>query len=70
MKEFSVIFESTFLYEVEIIKSKLLSEGIECSINNEFVNNVAVMPMSNFYQLIVKTEDLEQAKEIIEKPSL
>lgn len=37
------IFESGFLYEVEIMKSKLSSEGIESYIKNEYVNNVAVI---------------------------
>ncbi|WP_367997944.1 hypothetical protein [Riemerella columbina] len=39
------IYESSYLYEIEIIKTKLASEGIESYIQNEYVNNVAVMPI-------------------------
>ncbi|MCQ4156279.1 hypothetical protein PG294_11780 [Riemerella anatipestifer] len=37
------IFDSGFLYEVEIMKSKLLSEGIESYIKNEYVNPLCIM---------------------------
>ncbi|MDY3363299.1 DUF2007 domain-containing protein [Riemerella anatipestifer] len=61
------IFESGFLYEVEIMKSKLLSEGIESYIKNEYVNNVAVMPVNQNYILVVDESLADQAKEILDR---
>ncbi|MBT0552425.1 putative signal transducing protein [Riemerella anatipestifer] len=61
------IFESGFLYEVEIMKSKLLSEGIESYIKNEYVNNVAVMPVNQNYILVVDESLADQAREILDR---
>ncbi|USL95233.1 DUF2007 domain-containing protein [Riemerella anatipestifer] len=61
------IFESGFLYEVEIMKSKLSSEGIESYIKNEYVNNVAVMPVNQNYILVVDESLADQAKEILDR---
>ncbi|ADQ81496.1 DUF2007 domain-containing protein [Riemerella anatipestifer] len=61
------IFESGFLYEVEIMKSKLLSEGIESYIKNEYVNNVAVMPVNQNYILMVDESNADQAREILDR---
>ncbi|MBT0574222.1 DUF2007 domain-containing protein [Riemerella anatipestifer] len=61
------IFDSGFLYEVEIMKSKLLSEGIESYIKNEYVNNVAVMPVNQNYILVVDESLADQAREILDR---
>ncbi|MDY3382122.1 DUF2007 domain-containing protein [Riemerella anatipestifer] len=61
------IFESGFLYEVEIMKSKLLSEGIESYIKNEYVNNVAVMPVNQNYILMVDESNADRAREILDR---
>lgn len=66
MIQFTRIFESYFLYEVEIRKAKLASEGIESYIKNEFINNVALMPVNQFYILYVNAEDAAAAAEILE----
>ncbi|MDY3528732.1 DUF2007 domain-containing protein [Riemerella anatipestifer] len=61
------IFESGFLYEVEIVKSKLSSEGIESYIKNEYVNNVAVMPVNQNYILVVDESMADRAREILDR---
>ncbi|AFR36336.1 putative signal transducing protein [Riemerella anatipestifer] len=61
------IFESGFLYEVEIMKSKLSSEGIESYIKNEYVNNVAVMPVNQNYILVVDESMADRAREILDR---
>ncbi|WP_177205408.1 hypothetical protein [Halpernia frigidisoli] len=35
------ILQSSFLYEIELLKSKLSSRNIDSFIENEFINNVA-----------------------------
>ncbi len=67
MLEFVRIFESYYLYEVEIMKTKLASRGIESYVKNEFINNVALMPVNQFYILYVKSEDSETAEKIIKE---
>ncbi len=67
MLEFVRIFESYYLYEVEIMKTKLASRGIESYIKNEFINNVALMPVNQFYILYVKSEDSETAEKVIKE---
>ncbi|MBO4232849.1 DUF2007 domain-containing protein [Riemerella anatipestifer] len=61
------IFESGFLYGVEIMKSKLSSEGIESYIKNEYVNNVAVMPVNQNYILVVDESMADRAREILDR---
>lgn len=60
-----IVAQSTILIELEILKSKLASEGIHSYLKNEFVNNVAVMPINQDYFLLVDEKDLEKALEII-----
>lgn len=60
-----VVAQSTILVELEIIKSKLASEGIESYLKNEFVNNVVVMPINQDYFLLVDEKDYEEAVNII-----
>ncbi len=67
MLEFVRIFESYYLYEVEIMKTKLASRGIESYVKNEFINNVALMPVNQFYILYVKSEDSETAEKVIKE---
>ncbi len=67
MLEFVPIFESYYLYEVEIMKTKLASRGIESYVKNEFINNVALMPVNQFYILYVKSEDSETAEKVIKE---
>lgn len=65
MAEFTMIYESSYLYELQVKKSRLESEGIFSYIKNEYVNNVAVMPLTELYFLCVSAEDAERAREII-----
>ncbi|GEM_PF-3577475 len=67
MIEFIRIFESYYLYEVEIMKTKLASRGIESYIKNEFINNVALMPVNQFYILYVKSKILNWRKVLLMK---
>lgn len=65
MAEFTMIFESSYLYELQVKKSRLESEGIFSYIKNEYVNNVAVMSLTELYQLWVNTSDAQQAMAIL-----
>lgn len=65
MLEFTMIYESSYLYELQVKKSKLESEGIFSYIKNEYVNNVAVMSLTELYQLWVNTPDAQQAIAIL-----
>ena len=67
MSDFIRIFESYYLFEVEIMKSKLASRGIESFIKNEFINNVALMPVNQFYILYVNEIDAENSEKIIQE---
>ena len=58
------LLQSSFLYEIELLKSKLASRNIESYIKNEFVNNVAVFPINQNYELLVNENDFEKAIEI------
>ena len=60
-----VVAQSTILVELEILKAKSASEGINSYLKNEYVNNVVVMPINQDYFLLVSDEDFEKAKEII-----
>ena len=63
-----VIAQSNILVEIEILKAKLASEGIQSFIQNEFVNNVVVMPINQDYFLLVNDNDYENAAEILNNP--
>ena len=63
-----VIAQSSILVEIEILKAKLASEGIQSFIQNEFVNNVVVMPINQDYFLLVTDNDYENAAEILNNP--
>ncbi len=65
MAEFTMIYESSYLYELQVKKSRLESEGIFSYIKNEYVNNVAVMSLTEQYQLWVNTSDAQQAMAIL-----
>ncbi|AQX05938.1 hypothetical protein BAX97_10440 [Elizabethkingia meningoseptica] len=69
MNEFVRIYQSNILFQVEIIKGKLTSEGIESYIKNEFVNNLAVMPINQDYILYVAEKDAAAAERIIRETS-
>lgn len=66
MVEFVRVYESYYLYQVEIVKSKLASENIESYIKNEFLNNIVLMPVNQFYILYVNKNDAKRAFEIID----
>lgn len=66
MAEFVRVFESYFLYEVEIIKSKLAANEIDGYIKNSLINNVVLMPINQFYILYVNEKDAEMAYRIID----
>lgn len=58
------LIQSAYLYEIDLLKSKLASRNIESYIKNEFVNNVAVFPMTQNYELLVNENDFDKAVEI------
>lgn len=59
------IFQSSYLYEIELAKSKLAAYNIPSHIKNEFVNNIAVFPISQNYYLMVNERDLSEAEKIL-----
>ena len=67
MKEFITILTFTFPHEMEIVRGRLESEGIECNVLDEFTVQV-----HNFYsqaiggiKLQVKKDDLPKALEVL-----
>ena len=46
------VFQSSYLYEIELAKTKLASRDIPSYIKNEYVNNIAVFPISQNYFLL------------------
>ena len=65
MSELVPIFQSSYLYEIELAKTKLASRDIPSHIKNEYVNNVAVFPISQNYFLLVNQHDVEIAHKIL-----
>ena len=61
------VFQSSYLYEIELAKTKLASREIPSYIKNEYVNNIAVFPISQNYFLVVNERDLQIAKEILQE---
>ena len=61
------VFQSSYLYEIELAKSKLASRDIPSYIKNEYVNNIAVFPISQNYFLLVNERDLEEALKILQE---
>lgn len=67
MSELQPVLQSSYLYLMELAKSKLQANGIPSYIKNEFVNNIAVFPISQNYYLMVNENDLEKAQKILEE---
>lgn len=67
MSELVNIFQSSYLYEIELAKTKLASREIPSYIKNEFVNNIAVFPISQNYYLQVNERDFETAEKILQE---
>jgi len=67
MSELVAIFQSSYLYEIELARTKLASREIPSYIKNEYVNNIAVFPMSQNYFLMVSERDFEAAKKILQE---
>ena len=67
MSELLNIFQSSYLYEIELAKTKLASREIPSYIKNEFVNNIAVFPISQNYYLQVNKRDFEVAEKILQE---
>jgi hypothetical protein len=67
MSELVPIFQSSYLYEIELAKTKLASREIPSYIKNEFVNNIAVFPISQNYYLMVSERDFETAEKILQE---
>lgn len=67
MSELVPVFQSSYLYEIELAKTKLASREIPSYIKNEYVNNIAVFPISQNYFLVVNERDLQIAKEILQE---
>ncbi|MBP7174202.1 MAG: DUF2007 domain-containing protein [Cloacibacterium sp.] len=65
MSELKPIIQSSYLYQIELAKSKLASCEIPSYIKNEWVNNVAVFPITQNYYLLVNERDFEQAEKIL-----
>ena len=59
------LLKTYHLYEVQIAQTKLESRGIPSYIKNEFVNNVAVMPITENYILMVHEKDYEESLAIL-----
>lgn len=62
-----ILLKTLYLYEVQIAQTKLESRGIPSYIRNEFVNNVAVMPVAENYILVVNELDYEKALAILQE---
>lgn len=67
MSELVSIIQSSYLYEIELAKSKLASREIPSYIKNEYVNNVAVFPIAQNYYLMVSERDFENAQNILQE---
>jgi hypothetical protein len=67
MSELVPIFQSSYLYEIELAKTKLASREIPSYVKNEYVNNVAVFPISQNYFLLVSERDFEAAEEVLQE---
>ena len=67
MSELVAIFQSSYLYEIEVAKTKLASREIISYIKNEYVNNIAVFPMSQNYYLMVSQRDFEAAEKVLQE---
>lgn len=67
MSELVSIFQSSYLYEIELAKTKLASRDIPSYIKNEFVNNIAVFPISQNYYLQVSERDFEAAEKVLQE---
>ena len=67
MSELVPVFQSSYLYEIELAKTKLASRDIPSYIKNEYVNNIAVFPISQNYFLLVNQRDLEVAQQILQE---
>lgn len=65
MSQLVHILQSAYLYEIELAKSKLAFYNIPSYIKNEFVNNIAVMPISQNYFLLVNEIDFGEAEKIL-----
>ena len=67
MSDLVPLLQSSYLYEVELAKSKLASRDIPSYVRNEFVNNVAVFPISQNYVLVVNERHYDDALQIIQE---
>lgn len=62
-----ILLKTIYLYEVQIAQTKLESRGIPSYIKNEFVNNVAVMPVAENYILMVDVKHYDEALQILQE---
>ena len=67
MSELVPVLQSSYLYVIELAKAKLASREIPSYIKNEFVNNVAVFPISQNYFLMVNERDFAEAEKILDE---
>ena len=67
MSELVPVFQSSYLYEIELAKTKLASREIPSYIKNEFVNNIAVFPISQNYYLMVSERDFANAEKVLQE---
>lgn len=62
-----ILFRSIYHFEVQIAQTKLGSRGIPSYIKNEYVNNVAVMPVAENYILLIDEQHYDEALRILEE---
>ncbi len=62
-----ILFRSIYHFEVQIAQTKLESRGIPSYIKNEYVNNVAVMPVAENYILLIDEQHYDEALRILEE---
>ena len=67
MSELVAIFQSSYLYEIEVARTKLASREIPSYIKNEYVNNIAVFPISQNYYLLVSERDFAAAEKVLQE---
>lgn len=67
MSDLVPVFQSSYLFEIEVAKAKLASREIASFIKNEYVNNVAVVPITQNYYLLVNTNDFEAAEIVLQE---
>ncbi len=64
------VYRTFMLHQVQIAQGLLEAHGIISYVHNEYVNNVAVMPVAENYLLKVGERDFARALEILQQSAL